>query len=274
MLDTNNHKNSPCAYAEQIVSYLYDEAEAREKTLFETHLKSCADCAEEFAGFSTIRSSVLEWRREEFSPLQIPAIEIPYAKNREFYKPGKNSEFSHLWFGKIRELFSLSPVLTASASFAIIAVCLVVLFFTYKSSNEVTAGNNLKNTGQTVSPQKANKEEASDVAMAEDSAREVGGNSSDNEPNSLVAATKNNQKPISSAAARRKDSVVKVLEVARISDENPHRELSARKIKPAIFENKNQTVAQTGKLPRLNNFEEYEDKSLRLAELLDDDGAK
>ena len=82
MLDTNHYKNSSCAFAEQIVAYLYDEANPQEKTDFEAHLTNCENCADELSAFGLVRSSVQQWRTAEFLPMQIPAIEIPFEKHR------------------------------------------------------------------------------------------------------------------------------------------------------------------------------------------------
>lgn len=113
-------QNSTCEFAEELVSYLYDEMSHSEKLHFEKHLKNCFACQDEFAGFSLARTSILEWRNEEFLPLENPAIEIPY--------PLQVKSVSRSWFAAVRELFTLSPAwMTASTAFAALAIC-VVLF--------------------------------------------------------------------------------------------------------------------------------------------------
>jgi hypothetical protein len=276
MLDNNNHKNLNCSFAERTVAYLYGEINAQEKAVFETHLNSCAACAEEFAGFSAARSSVIEWRNEEFLSLETPSMEIPYANTREFYNSEIDSKVSHSWIDKFRRLFSLSPAFNVSASFAIVAICLGIIFFANKSSNnnDVT-GISGKNIEQTISSPKINHESLQDTTSTNDLEKRTGETPSGVRPKSFVVVDKNNnRKTTSDSSAVRKISIVKVADVSRISAKNLNQEANSHKIKAAGFENKKQMFAQTGKIPRLNNVEEDEDKSLRLAELLEDDGAK
>jgi len=67
-----------CEFEAEIVSYLYDELAAANRTRFETHLLDCTPCTDEFAELSFSRFSVFEWQKEEFAPLETPAITIPY----------------------------------------------------------------------------------------------------------------------------------------------------------------------------------------------------
>lgn len=276
MLDDNNHKNSTCAFAEQTVAYLYGEIDAQEKTLFETHLTSCAACAEEFAGFGAVRSSVIHWRDEEFLSLETPPIEIPYEKTGEFFNAEIDSKVPHSWFEELRRLFSLSPALTASASVAIVAICLGIVFFANKSSNNSdVAVINSENTKQTISSPKTGEQNFSDTASDNASAKQNDESSSLEESKFLAAdAANKNQKSNYESKTARKNSIVKVPEASSISAKNLNREATSIKIKAVNVENKKQTFAQTDKVPRLNNVEEDEDKSLRLAELLEDDDAK
>ena len=62
----NNNHNPSCAFAEQIVSYLYNETNAKEKAAFDAHLNNCSTCADELAGFGFVRSSIVEWKNAEF----------------------------------------------------------------------------------------------------------------------------------------------------------------------------------------------------------------
>src|SRR5687768_3655002 len=74
--NTNNHR---CGFADEIVSYIYDEIGATDRRRFESHLSECDGCTEEFAAVSNARFSVFEWHREEFAHLLTPEIVIPYA---------------------------------------------------------------------------------------------------------------------------------------------------------------------------------------------------
>jgi hypothetical protein len=276
MLDNNNQNNATCAFAEQIVSHLYGEASAKEKTVFEKHLNSCAVCAEEFAGFSMARSSILEWRNEEFLSLETPSIEIPYEKPRYIYIAETDSTISRDWLAAFRRVFSLSPALTASASFAIVAICLGIIFFANKSSNNVDVAEiDGKNTEQLLSLPKADNKLFSNDATTVVSETPIDTASSDKETKPLIAgAQNNNRKIIPNSGITRKDLNIKISDVSRNTGKNQNREVNLSKIKPSTVENKKPVFAQTGKIPTLNNVEEVEDKSLRLAELFEDDDAK
>ncbi len=276
MLDNNNHNNSTCAFAEQTVSYLYAETDAQEKTVFEAHLKSCSTCVEELANFSAVRSSVIEWRNEEFLSLEMPSIKIPFEKTREFYKSETDSKATRSWLEELRRLFTLSPTLTASASFAIVAICLGIIFFANKSSNKIEVADiNSKNTEQIISSPKITNENFSNTASTDGLEKGIGETLSGEQSKPLIGDAKNNnRKIVSDSRVAQKNSIAKVSDISRSPAKSLNREANSLKIKPASIENKKPAFAQTGKVPRLNNVEEEEDKSLRLAELFEDDGAK
>jgi hypothetical protein len=279
MLDNNNQNNGTCAFAGQIVSYLYGEAGAKEKTVFETHLNSCSVCADELAGFSMARSSILEWRNEEFLPLETPSIEIPHEKSRDFYIAEADSKVSRNWFSALHRVFSISPAspaLIASASFAIVVICLGVILFANKSANNVgIAGFNGKNTEQLISSPKQSNENFNNVAQNNNTGKTSEAASPDKETKPLIAvAENNNRKTIPNSGITGKDLNIKISNVSRSPVKIQSRETNLSKIKPSTVENKKPVFAQTGKIPTLNNVEEDEDKSLRLAELFEDDDAK
>lgn len=259
MLDNNNHNNSLCAFSGQAVDFLYGEISALEKVDFETHLKACSICAEEFAGLGAARSSVIEWRNEDFMFLETPSIEIPYETPRKIYSSETAVKNSHWWLANFRKFFSLSPALNASAALALIVFCVGVVFFTVKPLNNTEiAGSNNKDSEQPL------------VASSND--RQI----SSNEKLLVPSADKkdNDYKTFSEPKTLRKDSIVKVVDNLRASTKTSIQTVKLPKIKTANVESRKPLFAQTGKIPRLNNVEEVEDKSLRLAELLDDSDAR
>ena len=76
-----NGNNANCGFADEIVSYIYDESGEVERRKFETHLAGCSTCTDEFAAISNARFSVFEWQKEEFAQLPTPKIVIPYARD-------------------------------------------------------------------------------------------------------------------------------------------------------------------------------------------------
>jgi hypothetical protein len=130
MLD--NKRNSNCDFAEELVSYLYDEISGSEKLRFEKHLRNCSACQDELSGFSMTRNAVQEWKTVEFLPLQNPVIEIPYSQKAE--------TVSRSWFAAIRDYLTLSPAwMTASTAFAALAICaalIAVVISSFRNNND------------------------------------------------------------------------------------------------------------------------------------------
>jgi hypothetical protein len=276
MLDNINHNNSTCSFGEQIVSYLYGESSVKEKAMVETHLNSCAVCAEDFAGFGMARSSILEWRNEEFLSLETPLIEIPYEKQRDFYNAKAGSNVLRDWIAALRRVFAVSPAFASSATVAIVAICLGIIFFANKSSNNVEiVGVDGRNTEQFTSLPKASNKDFSVEQTKADSGKTTDTVSADKATKSLISiAENNNRNKIKNSSIARKDWNVKISDVSRNSVKSKNPKVTLSKINLASNENKKPMFAQTGKIPTLNNVEEDEDKSLRLAELFDDGDAE
>ncbi|CAN5333935.1 hypothetical protein BH20ACI2_BH20ACI2_17040 [soil metagenome] len=79
----NNGNKDGCGRSDEIVAYIYKEIEADKSIGFETHLAGCESCTDEFAAVSDARFSVFEWHKEEFSPLPTPEFSIPYVAKTE-----------------------------------------------------------------------------------------------------------------------------------------------------------------------------------------------
>lgn len=126
-----NNQNISCQFAEDLISYLYNEIGDSDKLYFEKHLAQCADCAEELSNFGALRSSIIEWRNEEFQPLTTPVIAaIP---ERKVYDLSPAPSASPL-FARFRDFFTLSPSwMRASAAFAVLAIFVGLLFVTVNS---------------------------------------------------------------------------------------------------------------------------------------------
>jgi hypothetical protein len=74
----SNVNKKDCGFADEIVAYIYDELAGVERREFEKHLTVCAACTDEFAAVAGARYAVFEWRKEEFAPLSTPEIVIPF----------------------------------------------------------------------------------------------------------------------------------------------------------------------------------------------------
>jgi hypothetical protein len=253
MLD-NNHNDSTCAFAEQIVSYLYGEINTQEKGIFEAHLNSCQKCADEFAGFSVVHSSVIQWRNEEFLSLETPLIEIPYENTRKIYNLENNPTISRSWFAEFRRLFTHSLALTTSASLALVIICIGIIFFSAKYSNNVElVDKNKYDEKEIISPPFVKEILPGDKSIAT-----VANNGDSNRQKDSVSRD------------FRKGSIIKAEASSKNYAKNSNQTGNVRIIKATNTGNKTTAFAKAGKTPRLNDVEEEEDKSLRLAELLGD----
>jgi hypothetical protein len=206
----NNHKNSGCGFAEELMSYLYDESSADEKAAFETHLQSCSICTDELRAFSGVHFSINDWKAKEFDVLETPVIEIPYSNT----SPGKEvSVVSSSWLPVLRGLFSLSPRgwSLAAASMAVLAITVGISLFAFNSrtgSDLASEGNkspNLAITAPTVektpeTTNAGNQNNAPDKAAAkplnEKDAPQTVQAVEPNPKTSRVVKTSNNQRPM------------------------------------------------------------------------------
>ena len=249
MPDYNHHK-SPCAFAEQLISYLYDEATAREKAAFDAHLSNCSNCTDELADFGFVRSSIVGWKNTEFSNLETPSIEIPYSAMVSIEKQS--------WLDALRRIFTLSPAW--STAFAAFAICAGLIFLGLNFSKNSEIANDIKKPVETtVSPiiQKRVEQPVNEIKPE------------------IVVQTHTIEQPKQSETAPRdssKNQIVKASKSApsnRRIRQNSNNPVNVRKIN----ENKDALTAQKQSVPQLNSLEEEEDNSLRLADLfIEDEG--
>ncbi len=264
----NNHNHKSCAAAEQMVSYLYGETTPTEKAEFAAHLQSCSACADEFANFGLVRSSVQEWRNEEFLNIETPSFEIQTNhQDKEFV-----SSSYQIWLAKLRHVFTFNPAL-AAAAFAVLIVCIGFGLFALNFSRtdevaEKTAGkNSIKaNVSPTV--------EEIIQPLKENTADKVSEKSpSEQTPTPFVSEPKDSQPQI----AREKrtavnDSAIKIS--GNIPKNNADNAESYRTVKTANKVNKKLPTVQKPRVPIFSTPEDDEDKSVRLADLFDEIDAK
>lgn len=253
----NNHKNSNCGFSEELVSYLYGETGGAEKTAFEAHLQSCAGCAEDFEAFSGVHFSINDWKLKEFANLAAPSIEIPYEKAANSVEVSK---VSSSWLSALRDRFSLSPRgwSLATASFAVLAVCLGIALFALNSrkDNDV-AGSNKNN--RVVLPTVEKTAEPANVNANQNNqpGKEIKPLNEPKSPQPEVAATTTTTAPDS-----KNSRVVKASNNSRpsqkVENTNGQKNNEAKR-------SKNNEVA-----PKIVVEDDDEDNTLRLAELFDE----
>lgn len=227
----NDHRS---CIPENIVAYIYSEMEPANVPAFERHLAECSACADEFATVSDARLSVFEWKRDAFDTLAVPHFEVP----RETAKSvAARAGWLEAIFANIRLLAG------AAAACVVLAIAAGSAFYFLKPTKP--------DLNAAVAP----------VTVPE---------------KKIEVAEKQEPKPVESKpgpnAPEKKERVVTKREFAPVV-------VVARTRKPRVnnsFVAKATPTPQKTKLinqdrlPTLNNFEETEDDSLRLADLLAD----
>lgn len=240
-----NNGNKNCGFEDAMVSYMYDEIDAAERRKFETHLVDCSVCTEEFAEISGARFSVFEWQKEAFAELPTPEIVIPYAKARrvEVEEVG--------FFAGLRGLFGGYgiPVSAMAAILIWFGIGFAVFTAMNRGDNDVIAD---------VVPIVAEQPKAQQNVIAEKPAVK-------DEP---IVAGKRDTVAMDVAketepTQRETKSVKAVVESKR---SRPQKQLTAETVSP---NRRDQRTAK--KAPALSNFEETDDRSLRLTDLFDDE---
>lgn len=262
MFDKNGH-NPSCGFAGDIVSYLYDEADAAEKAKFEAHLAGCTMCGDELAAFSNARSSMIEWREAEFGWLPSPDIVIPYEKTEA--KPLVLAQTRGTILTDLKRLFSFTPWPPALAAFGALVIFAGLAFvgFTYFNGIGVKdlASDNVPKRSDVAAP------DPSDIAPARIPAEEIAGNAPavdivQPEPERPVADTRR--------TSRRHVEISKNVVVPQkvTTPEKKERiEVAANK------DEKDTHAGQKQKAPTLSTYTEEEDTTLRLADLFAETGS-
>ncbi|CAN5351592.1 hypothetical protein BH10ACI2_BH10ACI2_11810 [soil metagenome] len=235
----NKFTKKDCPFADEIVSYIYDEFGGQEQTAFEDHLADCMKCTDEFAAVSEARFSVFEWQREEFAPLATPRIVIPYETQ------------TASWFDGVKAFLagSMWPVGVA-ASLLLIAGFAFVLT---NRTSEVATG---VNTGVTTPAPKI-VAPSTQVELANNTIPQVVASKDEKVTKASTTVTKANLegRPVRA----------KALQTVR-----PSRLLTAEAVRTETTGV--DPKKQLRKAPALSNFDEDDDNSLRLADLFDEGG--
>lgn len=115
-----------CARGEELVTYLYGEANASEARDFQSHLKGCHACRAELTTFGSVREGIQSWRAEALHPATVPAMQAQALAGiaQPKAEPPKRSALAAL-----REFLTLSPMwlrgATAFATLLLFALLIV-----------------------------------------------------------------------------------------------------------------------------------------------------
>lgn len=241
--------NSKCERSEQLVEYLYDEFDSASRIKFEEHLGDCKVCAEEITAFAAVRSGIGEWRDRLFEPISLPEFEPgAFSSNAAVITESAESGL----FERFRKFIDAVPVWTAVPAMAILLIGFGVFYFSsaFQQTNSI-AVNAPTDTGNFVpeAPQKM----------------------------PVDAKTENEAVESESSAATLPEPKIEKAEIPS----NPEKTIRPRKrslkTAPAVVPDnsvKETPVQAVKEIPKLTNFTEYEDDSIRLSDLFDEVGSK
>jgi len=128
-----------CHRAEDLVTYLYNEANEAEARDFANHAEACDACRAELAVFTEVRESILVWRNEAlgsaFSSAVLPAPAMTEARPISIEAAQPERRLSAL--SALRKFFSISPPwLRAATAFAAFMFCVLAVLAISRSWNK------------------------------------------------------------------------------------------------------------------------------------------
>lgn len=137
MIEDNLEENfrPSCARAEDLVTYLYDEAaEGDDAAEFKLHLKHCLECSQELAAFSQVRGGLLEWRNRSLPFFEPDKTAAHLTEEPITATPRRRSAIAAL-----REFFTLAPAwMRAATALGAFAVCALIVFTAIRFSEPGT----------------------------------------------------------------------------------------------------------------------------------------
>jgi hypothetical protein len=128
----NINERPVCHRAEDLVTYLYDEATAEEARDFSAHMQQCDACRAEFTVFHQVHDSIVAWRNEAIGatpPVSAGATNPVVVTGAFVQHERKLSALAAL-----REFFSVSPLwLRGATAFAGLLLCALIVFAVSRS---------------------------------------------------------------------------------------------------------------------------------------------
>ena len=244
MLDSNH--NFDGEHGAELLAYMYGELDLRSRAEFEKHLALCNECAFELAAFADARLGVIEWKREDFDHLASPVVLIPDAAPQyaTVERPITWAGITSWWESILSWPLAARVFGTALAAVTVVAG-LVYFVGMARVNNEVAF--------EPVEP-----------------------------PVSAPDVRENLTQPPRVTAVKENIVVPKTTVDQAKSSDSPRVQLRRTQLAPARTIARNSPVskvatpkaatAATRKAPRLNSFDDDEDKTLRLSDLLADIG--
>jgi hypothetical protein len=238
MLD--NRHNSSCPHEEQIVSYLYREMPPAEIDKFESHLAVCGSCVDELAALSEPHLAVYEWRTNVFNRIPAPSVRLSFVEEHQPRTEGL--------LGRLTAILAGWPAgLRVGVGFAALLAVGFSVFLLTRSPGISDVAQNLEVPHHPIARE----------SVVESAQPPVVG---------LPAANEVSRVPDDASEPVRK--VVRVKERVKTTV----KATTARTGRSEFAANLKEKTTKQRTL-RLNNFEEDEDTTLRLAELLEEVGS-
>lgn len=239
----SSKEKNRCHFADDLVAYLYNEMTEADSSVFENHLLDCSTCTDAFAEISDARFSVYEWQKVEFAPLATPHIVIP--------SEHKEAAASVSWFDSLRAVFSPRYAF-AGGAFALIFMLFSLVYLVPREGHSNEDRALLDNANIAATPTKI----PTDIVQPADQPKDE-----------VIVDKRLITKDISSSATQvtvpKSNSGTTVLPVA-VSPSHQSVKVPEKSNTP-VRSLKPPTTA-----PKLNDFDDDEDDSLRLADMLDD----
>ncbi|MGQ0542340.1 MAG: zf-HC2 domain-containing protein [Blastocatellia bacterium] len=239
----SSEEKNKCHFADDVVSYLYNEMAEVDRSDFEEHLLGCTPCTDAFAEISDARYSVYEWQKIEFAPMATPHIVIPFEQKETVTKVS--------WFDSLRAVFSPRYAF-ASGAFALLLMLFSLVYLVPRGGQIDSDRVGLDNSN--IIPTPAIKPSVI-VQSSNQSKSEVVENKTPETQGLNISTVR--------VTVPKSDSGTSAVPVAVSA--NPPSAKAPEKGNAAVRNLKPPTTA-----PKLNDFDDDEDDSLRLADMLDD----
>lgn len=235
MLDNVNKNN--CGSSDEMVSFIYGEIDDDGRRLFERHLAECVRCTDEFTAISNARFSVFEWQKDEFANIPTPTFVIP----GPIVQPNVESRPAGLFAG-LRAIFDFSywPIAVAASVLILFGIGFVVISNLSGARVDVAANN-------IVPPVEIPVNGAGPISDV---------------PNAPIEV---------SVSKDRKSETVQEQKSVKSNDSHNlriYRNITANA--PAKGK-RPEVVDRDEKVPALNNYDDTNDRSLRLSDLFDEE---
>lgn len=234
---SNLKKTTNCANEGELMAYLYNEMLSASRTQFESHFAECSACIDAFAELADSRYSVYEWQQIEFAPLKTPVIEIPYSP--------ATSRSS--WIESLKAAFTLRPQMAFAGAVGAMLMAMVIGYALWSGGTNTVDVATVPKADETASAV------ANTAGIAADTTALVTNGEAD-----YNAAERKVQTPQAIPVIQRKSESRSIRE--------PRRSPRVR-VQPV---ERVTTITATQTAPRLNDFEDVSDDSLRLTDLFDD----